>query len=203
MLFVIKKSNMLDSIIILLSIFMGILFLLFSISRIFTIYLWLIFWFLIFFILNTQVSYISLLQVDKLSPYQQFILKDYKVLYYLSFIFIFIFPFVFSFFTCKCNKSKYLSIILGFLLPFILLWFFVFINENIFIKLNFLNFLSNYFLDSKFYDFFYFHEDYIFYLLACIIFFKLFYYIILIFYNFVIWFYKKFKQWLLNGKIKK
>ncbi len=194
---------MLDSIIILLSIFTGILFLLFSISRIFTIYLWLIFWFLIFLILNTQVSYISLLPVDKLSFYQQFILKDYKILYFLSFIFIFIFPFIFSFFTCKCNKSKYISIILWFSLPFILLWFFVFINENIFIKLDFLKKIWNYFLNSKFYDFFYFHQDYIFYLLLLIIFFKLFYYIWLILYNFLIWFYKNFKEWLLSNKIKK
>jgi hypothetical protein len=138
------------------------------------------------------------LDVSKYSWIENFIYTEKTALLTIS---VFLIPFlaiVLSLFTCACNKSKYLSLLFWFALPFVFLSFLVYINEFSFTKLDFLDKLSNLFLDSKFYDFFYYHSNYIFYILGFLIFIKAIYYIILILFHFIIWFLKSIRFWLLN-----
>jgi hypothetical protein len=194
---------MLDQIIILLAIAFALIFLLLSISRIFTVYLWIVLWFFIYLSINTQLKYLSLLDLDNLTNIQKFFLDEKTAILTISVFLIPILAIILSLFTCVCKKSKYLSLLFGFALPFVFLSFVVYINENSFVKLDFLNDLSNFFLDSKFYDFFYFHPNYIFYILWFLIFIKAFYYIILILYHFIIWLVSNIRQWLLNREEEK
>jgi len=194
---------MLDKIIILLAIFSALLFLYLSISRIFTIYLWIVLGFFIFLSLNLELKYLSLLPIDKLNGIEKFIFQEKEALLTITIFFIPILAVILSLFTCVCKKSKYLSLLFGFALPFVFLSFIVFINENIFVKLGFLNDLSDFFLDSRLYDFFYFHPNYIFYILFFLIFIKVIYYIFIILYHFIIWLFKSIKQWLLNKREEK
>jgi len=194
---------MLDQIIILLAIAFALIFLLLSISRIFTVYLWLVLWFFIYLSINTELKYLSLLGVDKLTSIQKFLLDEKIAILTISVFLIPILAIILSLFTCVCKKSKYLSLLFWFALPFVFLSFVVYINENSFVKLDFLNDLSNFFLDSKFYDFFYFHPNYLFFILWFLIFVKAIYYLFLILYHFIVWFIKSIRQWLLNKQEEK
>ena len=194
---------MLDQIIILLAIAFALIFLLLSISRIFTVYLWLVLWFFIYLSINTELKYLSLLGVDKLTSIQKFLLDEKIAILTISVFLIPILAIILSLFTCVCKKSKYLSLLFWFALPFVSLSFVVYINENSFVKLDFLNDLSNFFLDSKFYDFFYFHPNYLFFILWFLIFVKAIYYLFLILYHFIVWFIKSIRQWLLNKQEEK
>ncbi len=194
---------MLDQIIVLLAIAFALIFLLLSISRIFTVYLGLVLWFFIYLSINNQLKYLSLLNSTNLTNFQNFFLDEKITILTISIFLIPILSIILSLFTCVCKKSKYLSLLFGFALPFVFLSFFVYIEENSFVKLEFLKNLSNFFLDSKFYDFFYFHPNYLFYILWFLIFIKAFYYIILILYHFIIWLFDNIRQWLLNRNEKK
>jgi len=167
------------------------------------VYLWLVLWFFIYLSINTELKYLNLLNTDKLTSIQKFLLDEKTAILTISVFLIPILAIILSLFTCVCKKSKYLSLLFGFALPFVFLSFLVYINENSFVKLDFLNDLSNFFLDSKFYDFFYFHPNYLFYILWFLIFIKAFYYIALILYHFIIWFIKSIKLWLLNREEEK
>lgn len=184
------------------SLFFSLAFMLLWVHRVFNFYVWVIVWFLVFLSLNIELKLLLISDISTLSWFELTIFDNKENFLTWS---IFLIPFLwvfFSLFTPKGKKSFIVSALFWFLIPFFFVGLTAFIWKILSIKISFIDFVSNVFIDSRIFDFFYDNVVLFFVLITFLLFGKFFYYIWKVLLYFFIWLSKSLTQWFLKTKKK-
>lgn len=176
-----------DYIIILTCIWIWSLFILFSTNRVYKFYLWVIFWFLIFLVINLQIKVLNLSMTWKevLSPW--FLTKNKDFVLGFSSLMIPIFWLFSAFSENEVSNKPVLSFAFGLFMPVFLLSTFSYILVNSSIKLDFLSSIMSLFDNSSIFSFFKGNTKYVFYFIVFVLFWR---FIITLFWRFLTSFYE-------------
>ncbi len=145
-----------DFLLILFSFIVWISFIIFWWDKVFKIYFWLVFGFLLFQVFNTQIELLEVIYFKELWPFQDFLVKNKE--FVLGF-FTFLIP-VFALFATFHNNiilknplKKLTIIIFWSFLPFVFIWILAYISVNSYVELTFLRDLLSFL--KKSYIFYY------------------------------------------------
>lgn len=193
---------MIDYIILASSLVIALAFMLLWVHRVFNFYVWVIVWFLVFLALNIEIKLLLVSEMSKLSWVELTIFNAKENFLSWSIFIIPVLWVLFSVFTPKSKKSFLVSALFWFLIPFFFVGLMAFIWKTSSVKISFINYVSNIFIDSRIFDFFFENITLFFIFTTFLLFWKFFYYIWKIFLYFLIWASKSFTNWLLKTRKK-
>lgn len=167
--------GIIDYLVIFLWIWLWFVALLIDTHKLYRFYIWTIFWFMLFMILNYKINIIELtLNLDSLTWWNNFLFKnkDFVLSFSISMIPIFwIFSFIMS---NKVENNKIYWAFLWFILPFFILWVFTFILSRSILKLEFLDDIFSNFSNTFLFNIFSKNLFLIFYLIIFVLFLRFF-----------------------------
>ncbi|MDD3645991.1 MAG: hypothetical protein PHH06_01130 [Candidatus Gracilibacteria bacterium] len=193
---------MIDYIILASSLVIALAFMLLGVHRVFNFYVGVIVGFLVFLALNIEIKLLLVSEMSKLSGVELTIFNAKENFLSWSIFIIPVLGVLFSVFTPKSKKSFLVSALFGFLIPFFFVGLMAFIWKTSSVKISFINYVSNIFIDSRIFDFFFENITLFFIFTTFLLFGKFFYYIGKIFLYFLIWASKSFTNWLLKTRKK-
>lgn len=135
-------------------IWVWIIFLFIETSKIYKMFFWMIFWFLIFLVINYKIKLLEISIPINLSAGESILINNKEFFIYLS-IFSIPFIWVLNMVSWKEEKdSPIISSIFWLLLPIFFIWVFAFIKSSSTIDIWFIDFIENSLYDSSIYNFF-------------------------------------------------
>lgn len=161
-----------DYVIILVCVAFGALFILFSTDKVYKFYLWLIFWFLVFLVVNLYIKVLILSWISNSISDVSFFAKNKDFVLALSASMIPIFWLFSVFNENEASNKPILSFSFGLFIPIFLISAFSFILVNSSIRLEFLSWIMSIFKGSTIYLFFKHNTKYIFYFIVFILFWR-------------------------------
>lgn len=164
-----------DYMIIFVSLWVGVLFVILGANILYKFYLWIIIGFLLFLVFNSQIDVLENLYIRELSPFQNFLVENKGFILWLNIVFIPLLGLLSAMnqsisFHGKNNILVLLT--LGMFLPFALTAILSYIWESLYVPLRFIEDILSFFQGGFFYEFFKEHLSWIIIGLLFFIFYK-------------------------------